>query len=133
MENKELTLDELMKLVSTNKATAMQKIAFAKMLTTSALEEAQEEKLSKVKLIEDFIIKQGLTVQEFFSLKKPQANTTEVLWQWTDEAGTTHTKFKGQRGKWSSKDFVKQNLTKAKALELATTDEAKSFVNKLYE
>ena len=83
-------------------------------------------------MIEDFIIKQGLTIQEFFSLKKPQ-QTNEVLWQWTDESGTVHTKFKGQRGKWSSKDFVKQNLTKAKALELATTDEAKSFVNKLYE
>jgi len=132
MDDKQMTLDELMKLVSTNKATAMQKIAFAKMLNDSALIEAQEEKQSKVQTIENFIIKQGLTVQEFISLKKPVFQNV-VLWQWTDESGTVHTKNKGQKGKWSSKDIVKKNLTKEKALEIATTTEAKSFIEKLYK
>ena len=132
MEQKQLTIDELMKLVSTNKATAMQKIAFAKMLNESAQIEAQEEKQSKVQLIEDFIVKQGLTVQEFISLKKP-VQKIEILWQWTDENGTVHIKNKGQKGQWSSKEIVKKNLTKEKALEIATTTEAKAFIEKLYK
>ncbi|MBV5292423.1 MAG: hypothetical protein JZU58_08710 [Curvibacter lanceolatus] len=132
MEQKQLTIDELMKLVSTGKATAMQKIDFAKLLNDSAQVEAQAEKQSKVQLIEDFILKQGLTVKEFISLKKPQP-TNEVLFQWTDDKGTVHTKIKGQKGKWSSKDIILKNLTKEKALEIATTTEAKAFINNLYK
>ncbi|WP_304349401.1 hypothetical protein [Comamonas testosteroni] len=129
---KELSLEELQKLVFSNKATALQKIAFAKLLNESALAEAQEEKQSKVKLIEDFIAKQGLTVQEFITLKKP-VPTVEIIWEWTEENGTKHTKNKGQKGKWSSKDIVKKNLTKEKAMEFAKTPEGKKFVEKLYE
>lgn len=131
MEQKELTLEELLKLVSTNKATAMQKLKFSQMLAQSAQEEAKQEKEAKVQEIDNFIVKSGLTVQEYLSLKKP-ATVQEIIWQWTDETGSVHTKMKGQKGKWSSKDTVKKNLTKEKALEYAKSNDGKAFVEKLY-
>jgi len=131
MEQKELTFEELMKLVSTGKATALQKIKFSDMLAKSAKDEAENEKLAKVKEIDDFIQKSGLTVQEYLKLKKP-APSTDIIWEWIEENGTKHTKIKGTKGKWASKSIVLKNLTEAKAMEFAKGEEGKKFVKSLY-
>lgn len=131
MEAKELTFEELMKLVSTGKATALQKIKFSQLLAKSAEDEAENEKLSKVKEIDDFIQKSGLTFAEYVKLKKPAAST-EVIFEWTDEAGKVHTKVKGTKGKWASKSHVVSNLTKDKALSFAKGADGKKFIEALY-
>ncbi|MEW9900902.1 hypothetical protein ABWL39_19965 [Chitinivorax sp. PXF-14] len=130
-ENKEPTFQELMELVSTGKATALQKIKFSQMLAKSAQEEAENEKASKVKEIDDFIAKSGLTFSEYLKFKKP-APSNEIIFEWTDEAGKTHTKIKGTKGKWASKSVVISNLTKEKALSYAKGEDGKKFVEGLY-
>lgn len=132
MEAKELTFEELLKLVSSGKATALQKIKFSELLAKSAEQEAEQEKQNKVVEIDNFIKQQGLTVEEYLKFKKP-APSTEILWSWTDDSGKVHNKIKGQRGTWSSASIVKENLSKKEALEIAKTDEAKAFINKLYK
>lgn len=131
MEQKQLTLDELMKLVTTGKATATQKLQFAEMLSQSAKQEAEKEKASKVELIDAFIVEQGLTYEEYVNLKKP-APSTEVIWEWTADDGTVHTKIKGTKGKWASKDYVKKSMTIDKALSFAKNEEGKAFIRKQF-
>lgn len=132
MEQKELSFEELMKLITSNKATALQKIKFSQLLSQQAQQEAQEEKQAIVQKIDDFILKSGISVDEYVKLKKP-APSNEIIFEWTDEQGKTHIKIKGSKGKWSSKETVIKNLTLEKALSFAKSDDGKSFVRKLYE
>lgn len=131
MEQKQLSIDELMKLVTSGKATAIQKLQFAELLSKSAAEEAEKEKASKIELIDNFIKEQGLTYEEYVKLKKP-APSNEVIWEWTDNEGKLHQKIKGTKGKWASKDKVKNTITLAVALEHAKNEEGKKFIRNVY-
>jgi hypothetical protein len=130
----EFTIEELLSLVSTNKATGLQKIRFSELLAESAQEEVKKEKEDKVKGIDDYIVSQGLTVEEYLKFKKTAAGAVsqEIIFEYAQENGTKHIKYKGQKGQWASKKYITDTLTKAKALEYAKGDEGKAFVEKLY-
>lgn len=130
----ELTIEELLKAVTSNKATGLQKLRLSELLAQSAEDEVKKEKEVKVKEIDDFIISQGFTVEEYLKLKKTAttSNTQEIIFEYAQENGTKHIKYKGQKGQWASKKYITDTLTKAKALEYAKGDEGKAFVEKLY-
>lgn len=124
-------LEELIKLVSSGNATALDMMKLSELLANTAAAGAEEEKASKIALIDNFINEQGLTYEEYVKMKKP-APSTEVIWEWTDPKGIVHKKIKGTKGKWASKDTVKNTITLAVALEHAKNAEGKEFIKKVY-
>lgn len=130
----ELTIDELLKAVSTNKATGEQKLHLSKLLAEAATKEVEEEKAGKIQKVDEFIVSLGLKVEDYIKVKKSAAtaNSNEIIFEFVEAGGTKHVKYKGQKGQWPSKAYITANLTKQKALEHAKGDEGKKFVEKLY-
>lgn len=73
-----------------------------------------------------------MTIEEVYQALKPPA-LKEVVFRWTDSDGLTHEIHKSARGKapaWVKE--LKDNVTKAQALEMALNEDGKAWVEKTY-
>jgi hypothetical protein len=132
MEAKTFTLEELLKLVSSNKATALQKLELAKLLNSNAQEEAQLEKVKIFEEIDTYINQKGITVNDYLLSKKPVEAPKTVIFDY-EEDGNHYLKYLGQKGKWTPKAFIVEKLSYVEALKYAVGDAGKLFVKKLYD
>lgn len=130
MAEKEITIDDLIKLISSGKATATDKMKLAEMLNSSAKEEAANEFIAKIDDIKEYIKKKGLAINDVANaLKDPMP----VIFRWVDSEGKEHTRFQGEKGKppaWTSD--LKIKVSKADALSMAIGDKGKTFIENLY-
>ena len=124
----DLTFDELFKLVSSNKATASQKIRFAQLLTESTQEELKAEKENKIEKVIDLIEKLELTKEDIVkAFQKPPV----LIFEWN-----SNKRYEGERGKlpqWATD--LKSRLSKDEALKfvVANNEKGKVFVENLYK
>lgn len=135
MESKQLTYEELLKLVTSGKASALQSIQFADMLKLKANETVEQEKHKIIEEIDNFIVSKGLKVEDYLLTKKPAKKDEPevILFDW-EENGTHYIKIKGTKGKWKPKEYVKGKLTYQEALKFAQGgDEGVKFVKALYD
>lgn len=129
-EVKAPTMQDLMQLVLSNKATSEQKKELSRLLDQSAEEESKQEFQKKIDRIKVVIEEEGLTIQEVYdSMKQPQ----QPIFVYIDEAKVSHQVFGPMRGKqpvWIAE--MKKNVTKEKALEMALSESGKQWVEKTY-
>lgn len=125
-EVKELSFDEILKLITTKKATPSQKMQFAKMLEETTQEELEAEKEGKFTKIKELMHDLEITAEEMInSLKAPAVKIFE--WQ-------GHTRFEGERGKlptWCNE--MKAKVSKDEAYNMALNEKGKVFVDNLYK
>lgn len=125
-EVKELSFDEILKLITTNKATPVQKMRFAKLLEESTQKELEAEKEQKFEKIKELMEKLEITAEDMIkALQKPAAK----IFEWEG-----HVRFEGERGKlpvWCNE--MKSKLPQAEALTFALTEKGKVFVENLYK
>lgn len=130
MAEKEITIDDLIKLISSGKATASDKMKLSKMLSSSAEEEAKNEFTAKIDDIKEYIKKKGLAIVDVVNaLKDPMP----IIFRWVDGEGKDHIRVQGEKGKppaWTSD--LKAKVTKEEALKMAIGEKGKAFVENLY-
>lgn len=123
---KELSFDEILKLITTNKATPTQKMRFAKMLEESTQQELEAEKEQKFNKVKELMEKLEISHEDMIkSLQKP----AEKIFEWSGNA-----RFEGERGKlpmWCNE--MKSKISKEEALKSALTEKGKVFVENLYK
>ncbi|MBU9542849.1 hypothetical protein [Burkholderia multivorans] len=130
-DKEEFTVEYLLKLVSSGKATATDKIRLSQMLQESAKDEAQEELKAKIEKVKKFIEDQGLTLDQVFKAIQP---APELIFEWTDEQGKTHSRFTGEKGKFPIwVETMKKSITKEKAFSYAKNDKGRTFVENVYK
>lgn len=125
---KALTLEELLKLVATGKATATQKIQLSELLKTSTEQELKQEKSKKIEKIFDLMNELDLTREDVF---KAFQEPSVLIYEWQGNK-----RFSGERGKlpqWTQD--LKAQLSKEKALEFVVNKHEKGFkfIENLYK
>lgn len=122
-----LTIDELLKLVTTNKATTAQKLELAKLLENQAEQEkadAFDENILKIKTL---IAELGLNIPE---VVKALSTPTILIFDWNG-----HKRFTGERGRFPDwvADMKKELKTQGEAEKFALNQAGKDFVKKVFE
>lgn len=121
---------ELLKKITDGKATATDKVEFANLLQSSSKEELEKEKEEKFNRVKAVIEKEGLTFTEVIQSLK---GASSKIFSWVDSQGKDHHRYEGELGKypeWTKQ--LKDQVTKAEALKMATGEKGKAFVEKVY-
>lgn len=127
MAEKELTFEELEKLVFTKKANAFQKMKYAELLTTNTEQELKAEKEERIEKVFDLMEELEITKQDMLDkLKTPPA----LIFQWNG-----NNRYEGERGKlpqWTT-ELKKLNKDEAMKFVVNGNEKGKKFVENLYK
>ncbi len=123
----DLKYDELLKLVSNGKATASQKMAFAKLLEQATIQELQAQKETSIEKVKALMEELSISSDEMIkALQRPAVK----IYEWNG-----HTRYEGERGKLPSWTLdLKSRLTKDEALKFVidNNEKGKKFIETLY-
>ena len=125
---------ELLKKVSTGKATVSEQMQLAKLLQEQAVQQQQDEKEEKFEKLREFAksidLSEELIIQAF---QAPRVKMFECQIN-----GTTYTRYAGQLGKCSFADELKKNFTEEQALKFVVQEpdtiklKGEKFVKNIY-
>jgi DNA-binding protein H-NS len=122
-----LTLEELLKLASNNKATTAQKKELSKLLSEQVEQEKEDAFDENINKIKNLITELGLNIPE---VVKALSNPQVLIFKWKE-----YKKYSGERGRlpsWVAE--LKAELKKEEeALKFAKNDAGKAFVKKVFE
>lgn len=111
--------------VSSGKASVQEKLEFSNLLALQAQEEKTKGFADKLEKVKAFIEKEGLTVDEVISnLKTPPV----AIFKWN--GNVVYKGAKGRAPAWTAD--LKNQVSEAEATKLATNDDGKAWVKKLY-
>ena len=131
MASKELTLEQLQKLVSDGKATTLQMLDYAEMLKAKANADLQANFNNNISKIEKFATELGVNVDQL----KDHYSKPELIFSWKD-GEQTFERFTGQMGKMPSwVQTMKNKLThnEAKAFVVNQSSKGFTFLKNVYE
>lgn len=126
-EVKELTFDELEKLVFTKKANAFQKMEYFKLATENTEKELEKEKDDRIEQIFDLMEKLEITKQDLLDkLKAPPV----MIFSWNGK-----NRFEGERGKLPAWTADLKKISKDEALKFVVNnnEKGKKFIETLYK
>lgn len=126
-EVKELTFEELEKLVFTKKANAFQKMEYFKLATENTEKELEKEKDDRIEQIFDLMEKLEITKQDLLDkLKAPPL----VIFSWNGK-----NRFDGERGKFPAWTTDLKKISKDEALKFVVNnnEKGKKFIETLYK
>lgn len=127
MTDKELSFEELEKLVFSKKANAFQKMKYAEMLTTNTEQELKAEKETRIEKIFDLMEELEISKQDMLDkLKAPPV----LIFQWNG-----NNRYEGERGKLPAWTTELKKLAKDEALKFVVNgnDKGKKFIENLYK
>lgn len=127
MTEKELTFEELEKLVFNKKANAFQKMEYARLLTESTKEELKAEKEQRIEKIFDLMEELEISKQDMLDkLKSPPV----LIFQWNG-----NNRYEGERGKLPNWTTELKKLPKSEALKFVVNnnEKGKKFIETLYK
>jgi hypothetical protein len=131
-------LTDLLKKISSGKATATEKMELSRLLAEQSQQEAEKEREDKIEKIKAFIAEQGFDFEEFLSIFRPSRigpkndGPKEEIFKWEFQ-GQTFTRYTGERGKFPAWVAVmKAKLSESEAYKFALNDKGRDFVKKLY-
>lgn len=127
MADKELSFEELEKLVFTKKANAFQKMAYADALAKNTQLELKAEKEERIEKIFDLMEELEISKQDMLDkLKSPPV----LIFQWNG-----NNRYEGERGKlpaWTT-ELKKLNKDEAMKFVVNGNEKGKKFVDNLYK
>jgi len=128
MDKKELSFEELEKLVFSKKANSFQKMKYAELLTKNTEEELKAEKETRIEKVFDLMEELEISKQDMLDkLKVPPV----LIFEWDNNK-----RYQGERGKlpsWCAD--MKSQLKKEEAIKFVINgnEKGKEFVNNLYK
>lgn len=127
MADKELSFEELEKLVFSKKANAFQKMKYAELLTSNTEEELKVEKEARIDKVFDLMEELEISKQDMLDkLKSPPV----LIFQWNG-----NNRFEGERGKLPNWTTELKKLSKEEALKFVVngSEKGKTFIENLYK
>lgn len=127
MADKELSFEELEKLVFSKKANAFQKMAYAEALTKNTEQELQAEKETRIEKIFDLMEELEISKQDLLEkLKSPPV----LIFQWNG-----NNRYEGERGKLPQWTTELKKLAKDEAMKFVVNgnEKGKKFIENLYK
>jgi hypothetical protein len=131
-EVKKPTVADLLKVVTSGKATPEQQLELASLLSIQAKEQQQNELVGKFELLKKYVVELGLTKEQVI---EAYSAPSEKIFEWTDsDTGITYTRFAGTLGRAPFIKVLKEKLkTQAEAEKFAIGEKGKTFIKNAYK